>query len=156
MGNILIWLKIKITHIHINTYVWTNVCTYTCIYVYNHTHTEMQLCVADLCFESTKFPFCHTGKYLSSYCITFQNISVQKRISMYYYTFPPLSHKNLASYTHHCVASFLHLIFVDIIPYLYIESIYSIVWKCDLWNQSPIDGSLFFSRFPSHKLFSSE
>lgn len=125
------------------------------VYMYIITHTQMQLCIAYLCFESTKFPFCHTGKYLSSYCITFQNISVQKYISMYYYTFPPLSHKNLASYTHHYVTSFLHLIFVGIIPYLYRESIYSIVWKCNLLNQSPIDGSLF-SSFHSHKLFSSE
>lgn len=132
-------------YVHIHVYM----------YIITHTHTQMQLCVAYLCFESTKFPFCHTGKYLSSYCITFQNISVQKYISMYYYTFPPLSHKNLASYTHHYVTSFLHLIFVGIIPYLYRESIYSIVWKCNLLNQSPIDGSLF-SSFHSHKLFSSE
>lgn len=70
---IVTWLKIKITNIHVLyvQYMYMYIqYMYVNVYIDNHTHTDEAL-YALLCFESTEFLLCLTGKYLLSYYIAY-------------------------------------------------------------------------------------
>ena len=106
------------------------------IYVYRASFEALYTL---LCFESIEFLLCPRGKYLLSYCISFQIIFTQIKI---YIIIPSPTYTQKCSLLYCTICNIL--IFTECLWLLFHDhsqkAYYSIAWKYNLLNQSFFDG----------------